>query len=282
MNEITLKAKGKINLLLDVTARRENGYHDIVTIMQSVALCDDVTVTKTDDGIISVKTDFDDIVKPEDNIVFKALKLMKEEYSLKEGFSAVVRKDIPIAGGMGGGSTDAAAAIKAVNILCDLKESNEKLMELGVKLGADVPFCIHEKCALCRGVGEEITETQGLKDVKIVIVNPKVSVSTKEIYELVDEKCELGKIDENAAVKALEEGNLKEYKNTLKNVMQQVTKELCPQVEEIVTGLFELGAIHSMMSGSGPTCFGIFDKDLDEKKIKEKFKNYFVGITEPA
>jgi len=282
MKEITLNSKGKINLLLDVTARRENGYHDIVTIMQSVSLSDTVTVEKTEDGIIYIESDFDNIVSPEDNIVYKALKLMKEEYCLKEGFRAIIKKNIPIAGGMGGGSTNAAAAIKAVNILCDLSEPMEKLMKVGVRLGADVPFCIHEKCAICRGVGDEITETVGLSNVKIVIVNPKTFVSTKEIYELVDEKCKLGKIDENAAIDALKNSKLSEYKNVLKNIMQPVTAEICPQIEEIVRGLRELGALHSMMSGSGPTCFGIFDKDIDEKIVKERFKDYFVVVTEPT
>ncbi len=281
MNSIKIKARGKINLLLDVIRRRKNGYHDIVTIMQSVKLSDYVTVKKNDSGTISLKTDFDDIVKPEDNIAYKALKLMKEEFSLKCGFDVLIEKHIPIAGGMGGGSTDAAAIIKAVNKLCNLNLSDKKLSELGLKLGADVPFCIFENTALAGGVGEEISQIKGLKDVKIVIVNPCVSVSTKEIYELVDEKCKLGQIDEKAAVCAIAEGNLNACPNVLKNIMQPVTAELCPQVDEIIKKLIDLGAVHAMMSGSGPTCFGIFDKSVCEDEIKGHFKNYFIAVTEP-
>lgn len=282
MNKVTLDAKGKINLLLDVTARRENGYHDIVTIMQSVKLSDKVTVEKTDDGTVTVISDFDDVVAPCDNIVYKALVLMKEEFSLSEGFKATIEKSIPIAGGMGGGSTDAAAAIKAVNVLCGLGADTERLMEIGLKLGADVPFCIFEECAIARGVGEKLCRTEGLKDVKIAIINPGVSVSTKLIYELVDEKCNLGEIDEKAAQKSLEEGNKKEYKNTLKNIMQSVTSEICPEINEIINGLYDMGAVHSMMSGSGPTCFGIFEKDISEAEIKNRFPDFFVTVTEPV
>ena len=281
MNKITIDAKGKINLLLDVTQRRENGYHDIVTIMQSVKLSDKVTVEKTNDGTVTLKTDFDNIVAPEDNIAYKAIMLMKEEFNLSCGFNVTIEKNIPIAGGMGGGSTNAAAVIKAINIICDLNQPQDTLMQLGLKLGADVPFCIFEKCAIARGVGEEILEATGLKNVKIVIVNPGVSVSTKQIYELVDEKCTLGMIDEKLALLSLENMELHSYKDTLKNIMQPVTAELCPQIESIIKELKDLGAVHSMMSGSGPTCFGIFENDIDEEKIKNHFKNYFVAVTEP-
>ena len=282
MDKITLDAKGKINLLLDVTARRDNGYHDIVTIMQSVKLSDKVTIEKTDDGQITIETNFDDLVAPKDNIIYKALMLMKEEFSLSCGFKATIEKNIPIAGGMGGGSTDAAAAIKAVNSLCDLKQSTEKLMEIGLKLGADVPFCIFEKCAVARGVGEELCGAKGLKGVNIVIVNPKVSVSTKLIYELVDEKCEFGTIDEKLAIESLEKMDSDRFKDALKNIMQSVTEEICPEIRDIIKELNQLGAVHSMMSGSGPTCFGIFKDDVDENKIKNHFKSYFVAVTEPV
>lgn len=282
MDRITLDAKGKINLLLDVTAKRDNGYHDIVTIMQSVKLSDKVTIEKTDSGDVSVETNFDDLVAPKDNIIYKALMLMKEEFSLSCGFRAKVEKNIPIAGGMGGGSTDAAAAIKAVNSVCDLKQSTEKLMEIGLKLGADVPFCIFEKCAVARGVGEELCVAKGLKGVKIVIVNPKISVSTKLIYELVDEKCEFGTIDEKLAIESLEKMDSDRFKDALKNIMQSVTEEICPEIRDIIKELNQLGAVHSMMSGSGPTCFGIFKDDVDENKIKNHFKNYFVAVTEPV
>jgi len=281
VNKITLDAKGKINLLLDVTAKRENGYHDIVTIMQSVKLSDRVTVEKTDDGLITLQTNFDDCVAPRDNIVYKALELMKNEFSLTCGFKASIGKNIPIAGGMGGGSTDAAAAIKAVNIICGLSQSTESLMRIGLKLGADVPFCIYEKCALARGIGEELCSAEGLRDVKIVIVNPKISVSTKQIYELVDKKCAFKTIDEQFALKTLESKDFGSFEFALKNIMQSVTGEICPEINGIIDDLKELGAIHSMMSGSGPTCFGIFKKDFDEEKIKNHFKNYFVAVTEP-
>lgn len=280
MDKITLEAKGKINILLDVTNRRENGYHDIVTIMQSVNISDTVTAKKNNSGQIVLKTNFDNIVSPEDNIAYKALAMMKEEFSLDAGFKVNIEKRIPIAGGMGGGSTDAAAVIKAVNLLCDLKLSVPEMMKLGLRLGADVPFCIFEKTALAKGVGEELTEIKGLENVYLVIVNPFVSVSTKTIYELVDEKCVLGQIDEKIAIEALEKENINEYPFVLKNIMQSVTQSICPQIEEIIAGLIDLGAVHAMMSGSGPTCFGIFDKEITETVVKERFKDYYVAVTE--
>ena len=281
MNKVTLKAKGKINLLLDVTAKRENGYHDIATIMQSVSLADVITVEKRTDGKIVIDSEFNHIVKPEDNICYKAIMLMKEEFKIEDGFSVKIKKHIPMAGGMGGGSTDAAAVMKAVNQLSHLNLSTEKLMETGLSLGADVPFCIFEKCALAHGVGEELKEITGLSGVKLAIVNPMISVSTKTVYELVDEKCELGKIDENKAVEALKEGKMEEYPFVLKNIMQSVTEEICPQIKEIIKGLKELGAVHAMMSGSGATCFGIFNDDIDENALKNCFKDYFVAVAEP-
>ena len=281
MEIVNLKAYGKINLLLDVTNRRENGYHDIKTIMQSVKLSDDVTIKKLSEDKILLKTNFDDVVKPEDNIAYKAIAMMKEEFSLSCGFDVTINKNIPIAGGMGGGSTNAAAMIKGINELLKLRLSLEEMMELGLRLGADVPFCVFEKSALAYGVGEELTLIEGLKNVKICIVNPKVSVSTKTVYELVDKECDLGKIDENAALECLKKEEREKYPKVLLNIMQDVTRKLCPEIDDIIKGLKELGAVHAMMSGSGPTCFGVFDRDISEEEVKKYFGEFFVAVTEP-
>ena len=181
-----IKAYGKLNLSLDITGILENGYHSVSMVMQSVELCDIVSLEKNDTGEISVVTDKENAPDGCDNIAYKACQLMKETYGLSCGFDVKIKKEIPIAGGMAGGSTDAAAVIRGINEICGLEKCESELMELGLKLGADVPFCIQTKCALAEGIGEKLTNIKGLpSDFYILLVNPNISVSTKEIYHRV-------------------------------------------------------------------------------------------------
>ena len=188
-----LMAHGKINLSLDITAKREDGYHDISSVMQSVQLCDEVEITSNTSGKINVETDSADLPNGEHNIAHKACAKMIEQYQLDCGFDIYIKKRIPLAGGMAGGSTDAATVLHGVNQLCELNLSQETLMNIGKQIGADVPFCVQKNPAHATGIGEILTSVTGLpEDTSIVLVNPGIQVSTKLIYEAIDASATYG------------------------------------------------------------------------------------------
>lgn len=277
-----LKAFAKINLSLDVTGKREDGYHNISSLMQSVSLCDIVSVEKNDSGKIIVKTDNPDVPDGEKNIAYKAAKQMIEDYGLNCGFDIYIEKHIPVAGGMAGGSTNAAAVIRAVNEICNLGLNNDEMMKTGVKIGADVPFCIQKSAALCEGIGEIITSVKGLSDdLWVLIVNPNVKVSTKLIYEKIDENVNYNTVDNKNLILTLQNGDVSLAKNYMVNVMQTVSEGICTEIGEIIDSIKEMGAIHAMMSGSGATCFGIFETKPDLEKAKRIFRDYFVTLANP-
>lgn len=276
------KAYGKLNLSLDITGRRDDGYHYVSMLMQSVELCDFVTVLKNDTGTLSVTCDNPDIPDGKDNLAYRALELMKDTFSLSCGFDVSIEKHIPVAGGMAGGSTDAAAVLRAVNTLCDLKLPQEKLMEIGLKLGADVPFCVQKAPALATGIGEILTPVTGLSnDLWILLVNPNVALSTKAIYDIVDNTLQYGCVDNDALVLALKNGDIRTAARYMQNVMQTASNSLCGEISGIITRIQELGAIHAMMSGSGATCFGIFKEKPDMKNAEAIFSGCFVSLTKP-
>ena len=199
-----LNAHGKINSL-DITGRREDGYHYVSMVMQSVALCDVVSVDKNSSGAVFVKLDNPEVPDGQENLAYKACELMISQFCLNCGFDVFIQKHIPVAGGMAGGSTDAAAVMKAVNHLCGLQLSQRQLMELGLCLGADVPFCIQEKPALATGIGEILTSVAGLpENVWILLVNPNEKISTKTIYDMVDQNLVYSTVDNRALISALE------------------------------------------------------------------------------
>lgn len=277
-----IQAHGKINLSLDITGRRENGYHDIATVMQMVTLCDEVEITRNDSGAISVETDCNNLSGGEDNIAYKACQLMKTTYGLEDGFDIVIQKRIPLAGGMAGGSTDAAAVIRGINALCELKKSDEELMQIGLKIGADVPFCIQQNPALATGIGEILSPVSGLpSDIWILLVNPGVEVSTKQIYEAIDKQATYATIDNGALVQALAASDMQQAKQHMINIMEPVTGALCPQVPELIHKLKQVGAFHAMMSGSGATCFGLFEKEPDIGYMQKQFTDCFVSVAKP-
>jgi 4-diphosphocytidyl-2-C-methyl-D-erythritol kinase len=210
--------------------------------------------------------------------------MMGKTFDLPFGFDIRIEKHIPLAGGMAGGSTDAAAVIRGINKLCNLGKSIEELMALGVTLGADIPFCIQEKPALAEGIGEKLTTITGLSsDTYILLVNPMVSISTKEIYNLIDTKKCYNSVDNISLIKALKDGDLKSASTNMKNVMQMVTSELCPEINTIIESLNKNGAVAALMSGSGATCYGIFtDREAAEFAQKAFVNtNYFTKISNP-
>ena len=279
-----IKAYGKINLSLDVTGVLPNGYHSVSMVMQSVELCDVVSINKTDSREITVITDNPKIPDGVENLAYKAAEMMVNEFNIPYGFDIKIKKNIPLSGGMAGGSTDAAAVIRGINEICELKKSEEELMKLVITLGADIPFCIQKKPALAEGIGEKLTTVSGLsKDLYILLVNPNTEISTKEIYNRIDMKKNYNVIDNSALVLALKNRDLTTISENMKNVMQMVTSEICPEIDVIIKTLYESGAVVALMSGSGATCYGVFEDKEKAIKAKNAFNNnYFTAITNPV
>lgn len=263
MKKISLKAYGKINLGLDVLGKRDDGYHDLDMIMQSVDLCDQITITKNETGEITVKSNTSNIPNDESNLAYKAAKLLTSEFGLKEGVCIEIEKNIPISGGMAGGSTDCAAVLKGMNKLFKLKLSDQDLMNRGVKLGADVPFCIMGKTARAEGIGEILTPIPNKIKGFLVIAKPPISVSTGFAYGKIDEVEIKNKPNTEGIIKALKSEDLEGLAEKICNVFEEVTIPEHVIIEEIKTKMKENGALNAMMTGSGPTVFGIFD---DKKK----------------
>ena len=275
------KAYGKINLSLDVTGILPNGYHSVSMVMQSVEHWDIVSIERSDK--ITVSCDNPEIPNGKENLAYRACELMIKEFDIPHGFDIKIKKNIPVAGGMAGGSTDAAAVMRGINEMCSLGATTQKLMELGVSLGADIPFCIQQKPALAEGIGEKLTTVTGLsKELYILLVNPNISVSTKEIYQRIDSSKIFNRVNNEALVKALKEKNNEEISKNMINVMEEVTKEFCPQIDEIISCLKSNGAFAALMSGSGATCYGVFTDENDAIKAQSAFNNCFTAITKPV
>ena len=264
--ELQLKAYAKINLGLDVVRRREDGYHEVRMVMQTIKLYDKLTFRLLEEDEIRLKTNLGFLPVNEDNLVYKAVKLLKDTYNVKKGLEIDLFKCIPVAAGMAGGSTDCAAALVGAAKLFDLHLSKQELMELGVKLGADVPYCVLRGTALSEGIGEILTPLPSIPNCHILIAKPPISVSTKFVYENLKAN-ELEKHpDIDGMVEAIKEGSLQGITDRMENVLETVTIPAYPVIEEIKDCMKENGAINSLMSGSGPTVFGIFDsKELAEK-----------------
>ena len=262
MDKVNERAYGKINLSLDVLGRRANGYHDVSMVMQTVDLYDVITLRKLSDrDEIILTTDVDNIPLDEGNIVYKAIKLIKEEYGIDIGVSADIKKHLPVAAGMGGGSADAAATLRGMNTLFGLGIKSERLEELGVRLGADVPFLIKGGIALAGGIGEKLTALPAFPDCGLVIVKPDISVSTKEVYEAFDSLTEVVHPDIKKLTDSLGKEDLRYIVKLLGNVLEDVTIKKHGIIDEIKRLLVENGAVFSMMTGSGPTVFGIFENE---------------------
>ena len=255
----TKKAPAKINLAIDVLRKRPDGYHDVVMIMQSVALYDTITVKPIRGGKITVTTDSNFVPVGSDNIVYKVAELLKNKYNVKDGVEIQIEKNIPVAAGLAGGSTDAAATIKLLNKAWGLKMSKVEVLEIAKKIGSDVPFCIEGGTALAEGLGEKLTSIKPLPECFILLAKPEINISAKEVYEGIDIEEIKERPDIKGMIENLNKGNLPDVASKLCNVLENVTVKKCPQIPNIKEKLIEYGALGSVMSGSGPTVFGIFD-----------------------
>lgn len=272
MNSITVNAYAKINLGLDVLRKRPDGYHDVCMIMQSLELHDIITITKTTTGEISLHTNLSYLPNDHNNLVYKAAELFLKTISSNDGLQIILEKHIPVAAGLAGGSSDAAAVLKALNELYQSSMAEDELKKLGVKLGADVPYCIMLGTALSEGIGEVLTPLPSMPDCFILLVKPDISVSTKYVYDNLRLNSYV-KHPNIAAMKAfLEAGDLSGLSASMDNILQTVTEDNYPVITNIKNRMMELGALTSLMSGSGPTVFGIFQNCNNAEKAYHYFK----------
>ncbi len=256
--ELVFKAYGKINLGLDVVRRLENGYHEVRMIMQSVKLADIVTIKRISEDKIVVRTDQENLPCDERNLAYKAAKLMKEKYSVQDGVEIFLEKHIPMAAGMVGGSADCAAVLKGMNELFGLGLALEDMQKTGVKLGADVPYCLMGGCALSEGIGEVLTALKAPPACTVLLAKPDIDVSTKYVYEHLKLDTLERHPDIDGMMQDIEEGNLEKLCGKLENVLESVTGKEYPVIGEIEKIMKDAGAPAAVMSGSGPTVFGIF------------------------
>ena len=257
MDELAVKALAKINLGLDVLRRREDGYHEVKMVMQTIHLYDQLHLKKIESGI-HLETNLGFLPVDESNLAYRAARLMKEKYQIEEGIDIRLNKRIPVAAGMAGGSTDAAGVLYGINELFNLGIKRKELMELGVQIGADVPYCIMRGTALAEGIGEKLTSLPPMVKCPVVIAKPQVSVSTKYVYENLKLDADTVHPDIDGLIGAIRAKNLEQIAGHMGNVLETVTIPNYPVIAEIKDHMMEHGAVHAMMSGSGPTVFGLF------------------------
>ena len=267
-----LRAYAKINLGLDVLCRREDGYHDVKMIMQTIQMYDMLEMEKSEKPGIHLTTNLSYIPVNENNLVYKAAKLLMNQYGIEEGITINLNKFIPVAAGMAGGSSDAAATLVGVNKMFQLGLTRQQLMELGVKIGADVPYCVMRGTALAEGIGEKLTVLPPMPPCYVLIGKPGISVSTKFVYTNLNLGPDTHHPDIDGMIQALEKGDLYGITDRMENVLEKVTIPEYPVIETIKNHMKAHGAVNAMMSGSGPTVFGIFDDKEKAEYACEKLK----------
>ena len=267
MREIKLKARAKINLGLDVVRKREDGYHEVRMIMQMINLYDKITMRRITESEIRVTTNLPYLPVNEDNLVYRAAKLLMDEFQVTEGVEIELQKYIPVAAGMAGGSSDAAAVMVGINRIFHLGLTKKQLMERGVKIGADVPFCIMRGTALAEGIGEVLTPLPAMPHCSLVIAKPKIHVSTKFVYGNLKANELKEHPDIDGQVQALREGSLEQLVAKMGNVLETVTIPACPVIDEIKKTMLKNDAMGAMMSGSGPTVFGVFEREERAQEV---------------
>lgn len=272
MDDISLKALAKINLGLDVVRRREDGYHEVRMIMQTIHLYDRLKITKMKTPGIEIHSNLPFLPVNENNLVYKAGKLLMDEFGILEGVRVDLLKRIPVAAGMAGGSSDAAAMLYGMNQLFGLKLSRQALMERGVTIGADVPYCLMRGTALAEGIGEKLKQLPPMVKCPVLIAKPQISVSTKFVYQNL-------KLDEHTVhpdidrlIQDIRNKDLQAAARDMGNVLETVTIPNYPVIAQIKEQMMHSGAVNSMMSGSGPTVFGLFENEKQAKKAYDDMK----------
>ena len=274
-----LRALAKINLGLDVIRKREDGYHEVRMIMQTINMYDQLEIDIKEEPGISITTNLPFIPTNENNLVYKAAKLLMDEFHIEKGITVELQKFIPVAAGMAGGSSDAAATMIGMNRLFGLGLTVRQLMERSVSIGADVPYCLLRGTALAEGIGEKLRPLPPCPNCYVLIGKPSISVSTKFVYE----KLDAGNIEEHPDIDRILEGlqwhNLNKISENMGNVLESVTIPAYPIIEEIKNHMKEQGAVNAMMSGSGPTVFGLFDDKMVAERACEALRESHLART---
>jgi len=277
-----IKAYAKINIALDVVGKRKDGYHLLRMIMQAIDLYDTIEIEKIDSGI-NLKCNKHYVPTDERNLAYKAAKLFKETYSITEGVDITLDKNIPVSAGLAGGSTDAAGVLKLMNKIFDVNADDDELKVLGLKLGADVPYCISGGTALCEGVGEQITQLKQFKDKILILIKPPFGVSTKEVYKNFDLSRVIFHPRIEELIEKMESDDIYFVANNMKNLLENVTLKKHRVISSIKEEVKLNGSIGTMMSGSGPTVFAFFDDMLKAQmcydNMKKKYKDIFITRT---
>lgn len=278
-----MKAYAKINIALDAIGKREDNYHLLRMIMQTVDLYDVIDIEKSNDSSISISCNKHYVPTDERNLAYKAAVLFRENFNIKDGIKISIKKNIPVAAGMAGGSTNAAAVLVIMNKLFNVNASLEELKELGLKIGADVPYCIEGGTALCEGIGEVITPLKPFENKILVVLKPNFGVSTKEVYTNLDINKIRKHVNIEELIEAMKNDDLNYVAKNMKNVLENVTLKKHSILKAIKEDMRRSGALGAMMSGSGPTVFAFFDDMLTAQRafefLKGKYKYADVYIT---
>ena len=272
MDEIKLKALAKINLGLDVVRRREDGYHEVRMVMQTIHLYDQLLIQKSETPGIQIHSNLSFLPVNENNLVYKAGKLLMDEFDIHTGVSVELNKRIPVAAGMAGGSTDASSMLYGMNQLFGLKLKRKDLMERGVQIGADVPYCIMRGTALAEGIGEKLSSLPPMVKCPVLIAKPAVSVSTKFVYQNLKLNEQTPHPDIDALITDIRNSDLDNICADMGNVLETVTIPNYPVIAQIKEQMLKSGAKASMMSGSGPTVFGLFGDEETARRARAEMK----------
>ncbi len=279
MKKVVTKSFAKINLSLDVLGRLENGYHEVEMVMQTVSVFDLITVSKIKSGI-ELSTNLPYLPIDQNNIAYKAAEEFFNYAGIKEGVSIDISKRIPVGAGLAGGSSNASAVLKAMNKLFGTGLSLKELCSIGIKLGADVPYCVLGGTRLAEGIGEKLSSLPKLPKCSIVLVKPSFSISTKSVYEKIDSCTDFKRPQTKNLIQGLHKSNLDMIADSMGNVLEEVSITEHPILQDVKDELCSLGAIRAQMSGSGPTVFGIF-RTYDEarnakKQLWGKYKTVYI------
>ena len=275
LNGYSIRGAAKINLSLDVLGKREDGYHNLQMIMQSVNLGDTITVFPAGEDVVEVLSGTKYAPSGPGNTVYKAAQLIREEFGIRQGARFIVEKRIPVAAGLAGGSSDGASALKLLNRLWNLGMNLEELKRLGLKIGADVPFCLTNGTCLAEGVGEQLTELPFLSGMNVLICKPPIPVSTAEVFKRFRAQENIKRPDNKRLIELIEKKDIRGIADNMANVLESVTLDMHPVIGEIKDKMRKLGALGAMMSGSGPSVFGIFEDNEEMKKAKIALKEDF-------
>ncbi len=272
MRELKLKAMAKVNLGLDVLRKREDGYHDLRMIMQSIYLYDRIEMRQSREPGIRIATNLYYLPTGPENLVYKGAELLMKEFQIDSGLEIRLEKHIPVAAGLAGGSSDAAAVLIGVNRIFGLGLSREELMARGVKLGADIPFCLMRGTALAEGIGEKLTKLESAPPCHVLLAKPKIRVSTKSVYGALQAEKLPFHPDIDGQIQCIRQGDLYGMAEKMGNVLETVTVQKHPEIQALKDSMEKMGALKAMMSGSGPTVFGLFDNRKAAREAYERIR----------